>query len=206
MEPKHLLCLSLSLASCSPLARLPPEGPRAAATAGVRLSLLDEPWRGEPHDLPEYMVAVAVEIHNGGSTPLEVRLADFVLTAGHGAPVHACLLESVLAEEAPPPPPLRGPLLATVGPPPSAAPDRPLALRGATAPPPPSDALRLALPEGPLAPGGLVRGFVFFPRAELPPGRPLHLRWRPHPVGGSVPLGELDLVIRPARLPPAQTR
>jgi hypothetical protein len=189
------ILVALSLASCTPaLTAVPDTGaPTRAAALGAQLTLLDEPWRGEPHDLPAHLLPLAVELRNAGPGAIDVSLGDFVIIDDNGAQVHACLLDQVLGEEAPQPPPARGPLLATVGPPANADPDREITLRGATAPPPTTDAERLALPQGPLQPGGRQRGFLFFQLEDLARPRPLRLRWRAHQTGSATVVGEVEL-------------
>lgn len=186
---------ALSLASCAPtLTAVPDAGaPRRAVTLGAQLTLLDEPWRGEPFDLPTHVLPLAVELRNSGPSAIDVSLGDFVIIDEGGAQVHACLLDEVLGEEPPQAPPTRGPLLATINPPPSGDPERPIALRGATAPAPTSDAERLALPQGTLPPGKSLRGFVYFQLEDMGRARPLRLRWRAHQAGSATVIGEAEL-------------
>ncbi len=195
-------CAPMLATSCAPiLVAVPDETrPYQATVGGVRLAAVADAFPGSiQHDLQTHVLPVAVELRNEGAVLADISLGDFVLVNERGAEVHACLLDQVLRQEPEGAPPPRGPLLATVAPPASAAPDTELQLRGPTAPKPVPESEALGLPQGALRPGQVVRGFLYFKIADVDHPQPLRLRWQAHAVGTEAYLGEVEVHIRLVR-------
>jgi hypothetical protein len=168
----------LLLAGCA--SRLgAPAGPEPSASAGdVELSARANAWSGWPAELPRLVTPVRVRIANRGEVPVRVDTTTFALRLPGGGRLAAVLpadVHGVAAEPAPAALPQAG---AALGPTreqsgrgwalnepaadpradPAQEPDR-------TWPLPSADMLQQALPEGVLAPGREITGFVYFQRA-----------------------------------------
>jgi hypothetical protein len=196
MAIRRLLVLSIVVFACAhrpdfqpaPGAARVANQPRAAqaSEAGVRVIVNEEPWKGEPGNLPDFVTPLKVTIVNDSDAPVLIRYRDFQLTAEAGLQTNAL-----------PPFQIQRPGVETVavrpffpserfflfGPYAAWYPQYPLwggpfdydpawydqSYRWQPSLPTP-DMLQKALPEGVLQPGGRATGYLYFNR--LPgPGR-----------------------------------
>lgn len=191
--------LIVSFSACAPLVMVVPseEGPRQAQLAGLQLSALPIPWRGQTQDLSTHFLAVPVQVRNDGMAPVEVATGDFALIDERNRALAPCQLEETPAEDLAATATTPGPVLAHAVPATSADPDREVRFRGpASALMPVTDDRALNLPAGPLLPGRSVNGFLFFRPEEGPRARQrLRLRWQPR----SLPQATLEIALRTER-------
>ncbi|MBZ5715719.1 hypothetical protein [Nannocystis pusilla] len=181
------LVLATSFAGCAPTL-VPAEDVRvveapgraaAAACAGVRITASAGPWRGFPPGLPRLMTPMLVAVENDGGRPIEIRYDHFALV---GARTFAALPPFWTIGQVEPVTPVYPSSGFAVAPWLAASfPARPVFTDDfpfhtdyydrhfteiARIYRPSRDMRRKALPEGVLAPGGRIVGFVYFERVE----------------------------------------
>jgi len=172
-----LVLLALLAAGCAGRLGLPEPRVASADVAGVEVVATAGAWRGWPADLRQVVTPVKVTIANRGRTPIRVDATTFSLALAEGGRLAAALptdVRGVVTEPAPAASPSAGlglgPTRERSGPgwaindprldprgDPAVEPDRAWEL-------PSADMLDLALPEGVLAAGQTVSGFVYFER------------------------------------------
>jgi transposase len=200
LPPLAAVLFALLASGCAGRVSAPEPLPVAASAAGVDVGAAANAWRGWPAELGRAATPVRVTIANHGAVPVRVDATRFALALPEGGRLAAVLpadIHGVAVEPAPAALSQVGLALGETreqsGPgwalndpapdrrvDPTLEPERTWAL-------PSADMLSLALPEGPLAPGRTVSGFVYFERA--PPGvRDVTLTWQIVEAGGE-PLG-----------------
>jgi len=170
--------LALFLAGCAAHAGGPGAPEPSVSAGGVEISATANAWRGWPAELGRVVTPVRVRLANRGATPVRVDATTFALALPEGGRLAAMLPADVRGVAAAPAPAALPQAGAALGPTrersgagwalnepaldplvdPSQESDRAWEL-------PTADMLSLALPEGVLAPGREVTGFVYFERA-----------------------------------------
>jgi len=154
-----------------------------STTAGVTVDARARAWDGSPSDLRASVTPLLVSITNRGTAPLRVRYRELGLFADGGRRYLAIPPYALGVDDAPIAPAAYSAVSFAVAPYLSYLyPTLPAASGEWTADPlyyvdvhtqgmtahhlPTPDMLRRALPEGVLAPGGTITGFVYFQRVE----------------------------------------
>lgn len=170
--------VALVLAGCAGRVGAPAEAPSTSA-GGVEISARANAWQGWPAGLGRVVTPIHVRIANRGTTAVRVDTTKMALALAAGGRLAAVLPSEVRAVAVEPAPAALPQAGAALGPTrersgpgwalnepaldrradPSQEPDRAWEL-------PSADMVSLALPEGVLAPGREVRGFVYFERAS----------------------------------------
>ena len=173
-----LVVLGVLLAGCAGRVEVPVAGPSVNA-GGVEVSAVANAWRGWPSELGRIVTPIRVRLANQGGDAVRVDVTKFALALPEGGRLAAMLPADVQAVVVEPPPAALpqaglalGPTRERSGPgwalnepgpdprlDPTQEPDRTWQL-------PSADMLDQALPEGVLAPGQAVSGFVYFQRAS----------------------------------------
>jgi hypothetical protein len=168
--------LVVFLAGCAGRGEVPVAGPPVHA-GGIEVSAVANAWRGWPSELGRIVTPIRVRLVNQGSDAVRVDVTKFALVLPDGGRLAAMLPGDVKAVVVEPPPAALpqaglalGPTRDRSGPgwalndpgpdlrlDPTLEPDRTWQL-------PSADMLDQALPEGALAPGQAVSGFVYFQR------------------------------------------
>ena len=192
MNRRRLLAaalLALLAAGCAGRVGPSETPPASAGAGGVEVSATPNAWRAWPAELGRVVTPVRMSVSNRGEVPVRVDVRQFALALPEGGRLAAMLpadVRAAVAEPAPAALPQAGLALGptrdnwgpgwalnepaldprTDG---NLDPDRTWKL-------PSADMLALALPEGVLAPGRTVTGFVYF---ERPPRsvREVTLTW-----------------------------
>jgi hypothetical protein len=169
--------LALFLAGCAAHAGSAGAPAASVNVGGVEIGVTANAWRGWPTELPRLVTPVLVRLANRGDVPVRVDPRTFALTLPDGR-LAAMLPADVRGMTPAPAPAALAQAGAALGPTrersgagwalnepsldprvdPSHEPDRTWEL-------PSADMLALALPDGLLAPGREVSGFVYFERA-----------------------------------------
>jgi hypothetical protein len=180
-DPKAYRVLALAAllaAGCAGPARSS-EPPASVTAGGVEIAAATGAWRGWPPNLSALVTPIHVRLVNRGEVPLRVEPRVFALPLPDGGRLAAAPPAEVRGVVAGPAPTSRQDEGLALGPTRDrsgagwALNDRTLDPRAdATQEPdatwalPSADMLELALPEGVLAPGATVSGFVYFERAR----------------------------------------
>ena len=201
--------VALFLTGCAGRAGAPAGPVPSVSAGGVEVSATANAWRGWPAELGRVVTPVRVRLANRGATPVRVDATTFALALPEGGRRAAMLPADVRGVAAAPAPAALPHAGAALGPTrersgagwalneaaldpladPSQEPDRVWGL-------PSAHMLDLALPEGVLAPGREVTGFVYFERAPRS-ARAATLTW---PVvdatGTSLGIATVPLMLR----------
>ena len=206
----------IGIAACAPVELRPVDataGAGAAKTAtatqsGVSVEATTRAWQGEPRNLDTFLTPVLVRVTNASDRPLALRLDDIRLDGENGpthAPIPVFELDATVMAELrtssagyTASPNLRSTAAGLDPETGRLAPERRFFDSFQSRPPrfakidlPTRDMIDRALPEGVLAPGGDIAGFVYFP--EIASTGPLALRLDARAADGAEPFATVAI-------------